>query len=139
MSHQVILTGCFQILEKDDLHSARDVLDLVLSFDNSISEQSARLSKEESISVLVEKSTDYWNMAQPVVGDPNLHLAREVLSLIPPKCSGVVTHQLRQLDALELALRLGSTLLPVKFRYVDPNQILSDVVKIGSNYKKVSI
>uniref|UniRef100_A0A915B6I6 Neuroblastoma-amplified sequence n=2 Tax=Parascaris univalens TaxID=6257 RepID=A0A915B6I6_PARUN len=134
--NEVLKNLALQILEKGGLRSARDLLDLVLSFDSSLSEQSARLSKEESINVLVEKSTDYWNMAEPVVGDPNLHLAREVLSLIPPKCSSVVTRQLRQLDALELALRLGSTLLPVKFRYVDPNQILSDVVKIGSNYKK---
>ncbi|VDM37473.1 unnamed protein product [Toxocara canis] len=134
--HDVLKNLALQILDRDSLRLSREILDIVLCFDDSVLERESRLSKEESINVLIEKSTDYWNMAEPVVDEPNLRLAREVLSIAPSKCSPVLSEQLRQLDALELALHLGCRLLPVKFRFVDPDQLLSDVVKIGRNYKK---
>uniref|UniRef100_A0A0M3JQ52 HRDC domain-containing protein n=1 Tax=Anisakis simplex TaxID=6269 RepID=A0A0M3JQ52_ANISI len=92
------------------LRTNREIIELVLSFtaDGSGDEHSDskvssnKLSKSESIEILIDKSMDYWNQAQSSLTDPNLLISRQILSIAPPKSSKALADQLRQLDALEI-------------------------------------
>lgn len=133
---QVLKALATQLLDLENISKTREFLDLVFSYEQTDCDTEERLSQDASINILIEKSMDYWNVAEARSDDRNLRLAKEVLNLAPSGCSSKLASQMRQLDALLLALRLGSKVLPVKFRLVDPDQLLSDVVKIESNYRK---
>ncbi|TKR93007.1 hypothetical protein L596_007544 [Steinernema carpocapsae] len=111
--------------------------DVVLSFDPERKAQE-KLSAAESIAVLIDLSRDYWNNAQPDINDPNLKKARQVLEIVPDKFKTVSMREyIRQLDVVECALRLGCTKLPVNIRFTEPEDLISECVQIGTNYKKV--
>ena len=74
----------------------------------------------------------------PSKKDVNLELARDVLRLLPSKNRSVAAREiLNSIFVIELSIDLGSQRLPATFRFCDPESLLQEVVKIGTNYKQV--
>lgn len=126
------------MLDIENLSITRDFLDLVFNFDGT-KKVSKCLPQSEAVNMIIEKSNYYWNIAEPKKGDKNLEMARQILSVAPKECSPLFDQQLRILDALDLAIELGCKIMPVKFRFLDREDLFGQIVNIKSNYKKVSL
>ncbi|CAD6184907.1 unnamed protein product [Caenorhabditis auriculariae] len=132
-----------EILENERVGQNPELMSLVLtlrgqnrkSTPSLLEDPERKLDITKSGEVLLAKSAELMSEAthrdDPLLGRSRFFAvtARE----IAPKAAA---EQLRWLDAVEQAQELGCTMMPIGIKFAVHDQLLTDIVRIGSNYKQ---
>lgn len=125
-----------EILEDEQIGSHPELMHLVLTLNpKEQSQDPKKLSIAKSAEVLLTKSDELMSEAtqrnDPLLGKSRF-FAAFARNISPKKAK----EKLDWLDAIDAALELGCTMMPIAIKMSDHDSLLRDVVRLGSNYKQ---
>ncbi|PIC50790.1 hypothetical protein B9Z55_001554 [Caenorhabditis nigoni] len=125
-----------EILEDERIGSHPELIHLVLTMNPKEELQNPKkLSIARSAEVLLAKSDELMSEAtqrtDPLLGKARF-FAATARAISPKKAK----EKLDWLDAIDAALELGCTMMPIAIKMSDHDTLLRDVVSLGSNYKQ---
>ncbi|UMM12121.1 hypothetical protein L5515_001061 [Caenorhabditis briggsae] len=125
-----------EILEDERIGSHPELIHLVLTMNPKEERQNPKkLSIARSAEVLLAKSDELMSEAtqrtDPLLGKARF-FAATARAISPKKAK----EKLDWLDAIDAALELGCTMMPIAIKMSDHDTLLRDVVSLGSNYKQ---
>uniref|UniRef100_A0A1I7T444 CNH domain-containing protein n=1 Tax=Caenorhabditis tropicalis TaxID=1561998 RepID=A0A1I7T444_9PELO len=125
-----------EILEDERIGSHPELMDLVLTMNpRELHQNPKKLSIAKSAEVLLAKSDELMSEATQR-NDPLLGKSRFFAVAARPVSPKQSKEKLDWLDAIDAALELGCTMMPIAIKLSDHDSLLRDVVQLGSNYKQ---
>lgn len=125
-----------EILEDERIGSHPELMELVLRLSpREELEDPKKLSLAKSAEVLLSKSDELMSEATQR-NDPLLGKSRFFAVAARPISPKKSKEKLDWLDAIDAALELGCTMMPIAIKLSDHDTLLRDVVRLGSNYKQ---
>uniref|UniRef100_A0A8R1DIM8 Neuroblastoma-amplified sequence n=2 Tax=Caenorhabditis japonica TaxID=281687 RepID=A0A8R1DIM8_CAEJA len=126
-----------EILEDERIGGHPELMDLVLTLNPKQEpiQNERKLSVAKSADVLLTKSDELMSEATQK-NDPLLGKSRFFAVAARPISPKKAKEKLDWLDAIDAALELGCTMMPIAIKLSAHDSLLRDVVKLGTNYKQ---
>ncbi|EGT50630.1 hypothetical protein CAEBREN_28927 [Caenorhabditis brenneri] len=126
-----------EILEDERIGSHPELMDLVLTLNPREQNQDPKkLSVAKSAEVLLAKSDELMSEATGR-NDRLLGKSRFFAVAARPISPKKSKEKLDWLDAIDAALELGCTMMPIAIKLSDHDTLLRDVVRLGTNYRQM--